>query len=81
LNVHVGSSSANTDGITAGASKGSAISAPSASECVNRESGTVYHLRLPMEIDGRVTSPNRSRGMALSLCLIAMPGRVNAAVK
>ena len=30
------------------------------------------------EIDGRVTSPNRSRGMSLSLCLCAMPGRVNA---
>ena len=27
----------------------------------NRDTGTVYHLRLPIEIDGRVTSPNGAR--------------------
>ena len=27
------------------------------------DTGTVYLLRLPMEMDGRVTSPNKSRGI------------------
>jgi hypothetical protein len=66
-------SSANTDGITVGASMGIAITANTIAEWDMRETGTVYHLRLPTEIDGRVTSPNRSRGMnhspsALSAC-------------
>ncbi len=34
--------------------------------CDSSETGTVYHFRLPIEIDGRVTSPNRSRGMNYS---------------
>jgi hypothetical protein len=69
--------SANTDGITAGARMGIAISTSTIAECENNDSGSVYHLRLPIEIDWRVTSPNKSRGMVLSFCLIALarPGQ------
>src|SRR5687767_13068700 len=77
VGIHSGRSLASTAGMTAGASNGSATSSPIASECVKRDNGTVYHFRLPIDIDGRVTSPNRSRGMGLSLCLNrdARPGQ------
>lgn len=55
--------SANTDGMTAGARTGSATSTTTTAEWEIIDTGTEYHLRLPIEMDGRVTSPNRSRGM------------------
>jgi hypothetical protein len=59
------------------ASSGAATIATMIAECESNETGTVYHFRLPSEIDGRVTSPNRSRGMGISLCLCrdARPGQ------
>ena len=40
-------------------------------EWENSDNGSVYHLRLPIDTGGRVTSPNRSRGMGVSFCRIA----------
>jgi hypothetical protein len=69
--INVMSSSAKTEGMTAGARIGMATANNTIAECDSNDTGSVYHLRLPIETDGRVTSPNKSRGMAVSLCLFA----------